>query len=351
LEITLSQQGLADSRQRPTMHDVARLAGVGIKTVSRVVNGVPTVSPELAARVHAAAEQLGYRPNLTASNLRRGDRRTNTIGLLVEDVGNPFSAAVHRAVEEEALTRGVMVLSGSLEENPVRERELARALIARRVDGLIIAPGDTDYRWVVAEQQAGIAFVFIDRIPSPLVADAITTNNAVGASAAVAHLVKAGRPRVAYLGDDLRIQTAAARYAGYQQAMAAAGLAEDLDWVRHGLRTIEDAREAALAILDADPRPDALFCSQNLVTIGAVAALHRRQLEFEVALVGFDDFLLADAVRPGVTVIAQDTEAIGRVAAQRLFARMDGDRSAPQIIRQPFELIARGSGELRLPSG
>jgi LacI family transcriptional regulator, galactose operon repressor len=338
-------------RPRPTMHDVARLAGVGIKTVSRVVNGVPTVAPELAARVHAAAEQLGYRPNLTASNLRRGDRRTNTIGLLVEDVGNPFSAAVHRAVEDEALTRGLMVLSGSLEENPARERDLARALIARRVDGLIIAPGDTDYRWVVAEQQAGTAFVFIDRIPSPLVADAIATDNTAGASAAVAHLIKAGRGRVAYLGDDLRIQTAAARYDGYRQALVAAGVDEDPRWVSHGLRTLEDAREAARAMLTADPRPDALFCSQNLVTIGATAALHQQQLEFDVALVGFDDFLLADVLRPGVTVIAQDTEAIGRVAAQRLFARMDGDRSAPQIILQRFELIARGSGELPVASG
>jgi LacI family transcriptional regulator len=312
------------------MHDVARLAGVGIKTVSRVVNGVPTVAPELAARVQAAAEQLGYRPNLTASNLRRGDRRTNTIGLLVEDVGNPFSAAVHRA-------------------DPIRERELARALIARRVDGLIIAPGDTDYRWVVAEQQAGIAFVFIDRIPSPLVADAITTDNTAGASSAVAHLIQAGRPRIAYLGDDLHIQTAAARYDGYRKALAAAGIDEDAGWVRHGLRTLEDARDAALEILDGDPRPDALFCSQNLVTIGAVAALHNRQLESDVALVGFDEFLLADALRPGITVVAQDTAAIGRLAARRLFARMDGDHSAPQVIRIPFELIARGSGELPAP--
>jgi LacI family transcriptional regulator len=333
------------------MHDVARLAGVGIKTVSRVVNGVPTVAPELAARVQAAAEQLGYRPNLTASNLRRGDRRTNTIGLLVEDVGNPFSAAVHRAVEEEALTRGVMVLSGSLEEDPIRERELARALIARRVDGLIIAPGDTDYRWVVAEQQAGIAFVFIDRIPSPLVADAITTDNTAGASSAVAHLIQAGRPRIAYLGDDLHIQTAAARYDGYRKALAAAGIDEDARWVRHGLRTLEDARDAALEILDGDPRPDGLFCSQNLVTIGAVAALHNRQLESDIALVGFDDFPLADALRPGVTVVAQDTAAIGRLAARRLFARMDGDHSAPQVIRIPFELVPRGSGELPRPSG
>ena len=328
------------------MHDVARLAGVGIKTVSRVVNGVPTVAPELAARVHAAAEQLGYRPNLTASNLRRGDRRTNTIGLLVEDVGNPFSAAVHRAIEEEALTRGVMMLSGSLEENPVRERELARALIARRVDGLIVAPGDTDYRWIVAEQQAGVAFVFIDRIPNPLVADAITTDNVGGASAAVAHLIRGGRRHVAYLGDDLRIQTAAARYDGFRHALTAAGLEEDVRCVRHGLRTLDDARDAALEILDVDPQPDALFCSQNLVTIGAVAAIHQRRLEFDVALVGFDDFLLSDVLRPGVTVVAQDTAAIGRRAAQRLFARIDGDRSAPQIIRTPFELVARGSGEL-----
>ena len=124
-------------RNRPTMREVAALAGVAIKTVSRVVNGVSTVDPAIAARVREAADQLGYRPNLTASNLRRGDGRTATIGMLVEDSGNPFSAALTRTVENVARERGVLVLIGSLDEDPARERELASALIDRRVDGLI----------------------------------------------------------------------------------------------------------------------------------------------------------------------------------------------------------------------
>ena len=123
------------------MRDVAALAGVGIKTVSRVVNDVPTVAPDLVDRVNNAAAKLGYRPNLTASSLRRSDRRTATIGLLLENVANPFSAAIHRAVEDVARARGVLVLTGSLDEDPVREKSLAQALIDRGVDGLLVAPG------------------------------------------------------------------------------------------------------------------------------------------------------------------------------------------------------------------
>ena len=156
-----------EGRSRATMLDVAALAGVGLKTVSRVVNGVSTVDPELAARVRDAADKLGYRPNLTASNLRRSDRRTHTIGLLIEDVSNPFSAAVHRAVEEVARGRGTMVLAGSVDEDPALERRLARTLIDRGVDGLIIAPASEDQRYLVAEQEAGAHVVFVDRRRPP----------------------------------------------------------------------------------------------------------------------------------------------------------------------------------------
>src|SRR5260370_29087211 len=120
---------LAIRPTRPTMKDVAALAGVAIKTVSRVMNDEPTVAPELATRVHDAAAKLGYRPNLTASSLRRGDRRTATIGLLLEDVANPFSAALLRAVEDVARERRVQILIGSLDEDPAREREMAITLI------------------------------------------------------------------------------------------------------------------------------------------------------------------------------------------------------------------------------
>ena len=335
----------AEPKDRPTMKDVAALAGVGIKTVSRVVNGVPTVAPELVERVRSAAAKLGYRPNLTAANLRRTGGRTNTIGLLLEDIGNPYSSAVFRAVEDYARERSVLVLAASLDENPQRERELTRTLIDRRVDGLIIMPAARDYRYVLGEQQAGMSFVFVDRLPAPLLADAIVSDNRGGAKAAVQHLLRTRRSRVAYFGDDMTIPTAVERFRGFTDALAANGLRPDDGLVRHGLRTADQARHAAHDLLAADP-PQAIFTSQNLVTLGVVEALHERDLQHDIAVVGFDDIPLAAVLQPGITVMAQDPAAVGREAVVRLFDRMNGDQSAPAVRTIPTRLITRGSGEL-----
>lgn len=330
------------------MRDVAALAGVGIKTVSRVFNDVPTVAPELVDRVRSAADKLGYRPNLTAASLRRTGGRTNTIGLLLEDVSNPYSSAVHRAVEDYAREHRALVLAGSLDEDPQRERELARTLIDRRVDGLIVMPASQDHRYVLTEQQAGTSFVFIDRAPSPLLADAVVSDNRVAARDAVRHLLRSGRRQVAYFGDVLSIPTAEERHLGFQDALREAGVpAERSALVRHGLRTAEDARDAALRMF-ADVHPEAIFTSQNLVTIGVVQALHELGLQRQIALVGFDDVPLAGAVRPGLTVMAQDPVTVGRMAAERLFQRLAGDTSPPSIFRVPTRLLVRGSGELPL---
>lgn len=332
-------------RDRATMRDVAALAGVGIKTVSRVFNDVPTVDPALAERVRNAATKLGYRPNLTAASLRRSGGRTDTIGLLLEDVSNPYSAALHRAVEDYARPRGVLVLTASLDEDPARERELARRLIDRRVDGLIVMPAGRDQRYVVAEQQAGTHLVFVDRAPLPLVADAVVSDNRGGATVAVSHLLATGRRRIAYLGDELTIPTAQERHLGYCDALRAAGVAVEDELVRHGLRTAHRAREAAYEVLELH-RPEAVFASQNLVTLGVVEALHDLGRQHEVALVGFDDIPMAAVLQPGITVMAQDPPSVGRLAAQRLFERMAGDHSPPAVTVVPTRLIARGSGEL-----
>ncbi|MGN6598242.1 MAG: LacI family DNA-binding transcriptional regulator [Actinomycetes bacterium] len=339
----------ARPRERPTMKDVAALAGVSLKTVSRVVSDVPTVAPELAEKVRAAADKLGYRPNLTASHLRRSDRRTNSVGLLLEDVSNPFSAAVHRAVEDFFRGQHVLVLAGSLDGDPARERELTRRLIDRRVDGLIVMPADGDHRYVISEQLAGTAFVFIDREPSPLLADTVVSDNLPAARAAVQHLLQHGRRRIAFLGDDLSVATAAARFAGYREALTHAGIGLDESLVRHGLRNAEQARTAAASLLDdvgSPGAPDAIFASQNLVTVGAIEALHHAGVQHQVALVGFDDVPLGALLRPGVTVMAQQPGEIGRLAAERLAARLAGDRSAPRVYTVPSRLVVRGSGEL-----
>ncbi len=240
-----------ERRERPTMKDVAALAGVSIKTVSRVVSDVPTVAPELVARVRDAADKLGYRPNLTAANLRRADRRTNTIGLLLEDVSNPYSSAVHRAVEDYFRSRDVLVLAGSLDGDPARERSMTRTLIDRRVDGLIVMPAAQDHRYVVAEQQAGTSFVFIDRPPTPLLADAVVTDNRAGGR----HrrpAPAADRPPADRLPRRRRCHCPPPPNGspGTGRPCAAAGIEIDDRLVRHGLRTAAQARAAADELLD-----------------------------------------------------------------------------------------------------
>ena len=336
--------------ERPTMRDVAALAGVAIKTVSRVVNGVSTVDPALVARVRDAADKLGYRPNLTASNLRRSDGRTKTIGMLVEDAANPFSAALMRAVEDTARRRGVLALFGSLDEDAARERELAGALIDRRVDGLLIVPAGNDHSYLIKERAAGTCLVFVDREPRLLDADAIVSDNRTGAISAVDHLLAGGHQRIAYLGDRLSISTAAQRYDGYRHALELARVRLDERIVWHEASSEQAAIEATERMVRLPDPPTALFTGQNLVTIGASRALRALGLQDQVAMVGFDDFPLADMLRPGITVVAQDVEAIGKLAAETLFRRLDGDSEPTSTHIVPTRLITRGSGEIAAPA-
>ena len=326
---------------RPTMVDVARTAGVSLKTVSRVVNGETTVAPDLAARVRAAVESLNYRPHIGASMLRRNDRRTRTIGVLLEDVGNPFSALVHRGIEDEVRLRGVQVLVGSIDEDPRRERELAGAFTERHADGLIIAPTGTDQSYL--ESLSDTPVVFVDRPGARHGADSVLTTNVSGSQDAVRHLVAHGHRRIAYLGDRSAVATAQDRHHGYLAALGAAGLTA---FAERRLRHPSYAETATLALFDRPDRPTALFTGQNLITIGAFRALRRLRLHHRVALVGFDDFPLADLLEPAVTVVAQDPITMGRTAARALLERIDGADGPPREFFIPTRLITRGSGEV-----
>jgi LacI family transcriptional regulator len=333
------------------MRDVAALAGVGIKTVSRVVNGETGVSPELHARVVEAIGRLDYQRDLHASMLRRSARKTATIGLLLEDVANPFSSALERAIEDAASARGVMVLAASCDEDADRERRLIATMRERRVDGIVVVPArGADHGYLEADRRANGSIVFVDRPPRFLDADVVVSDNRSGARAAVEHLLDRGHVRIGYLGDDTAIYTAAERFQGYRDALAARGLPPDAAIERSGLRSVAEAERAVSELLDSDPAPTALFASQNLVTIGALHGLRALGAQRRVALVGFDDFPLADLLEPGVTVVAQDPLALGRAAADLLFRRLDGDSSPWRRLVIPVGLVARGSGELPPPA-
>jgi LacI family transcriptional regulator len=336
--------------RRATMKEVAALAGVSLSTVSRSVNEDPAVRADLAERVRRAVDALGYRHNATASALRRNDGLSASIGLIVEDVANPFFSAVHRGIEEVARERGVLTFAGSSDELPDRERLLAEAFGARGVDGLVIAPAGGDNSFLLRDRDAGMALVFVDRPGRFIDADAVLTDNAGGGAAAVDHLVAAGHRRIGFLGDRPDLYTAAERLRGFESALARHGLMAGPELVRHTLTRAADAYETTRELLlGADP-PTAIFTSQNLITIDAVRALHDLGLARSVALVGFDDVVLGNVVDPGLTVLAQDPARLGRTAAELLFSRLDGyDGPSRQIVLEA-QLIVRGSGELPAPA-
>ncbi len=328
------------------MQDVAALAGVGLKTVSRVVNAEPGVSPALEERVRRAITQLNYRRDANASMLRRLGGKTQTIGLVLEDVANPFSSALHRAIEDFARARNVLVFAGSCEDDATRESELIGSFRDRRVDGIIVVPAGPDHTYLYEEQRAGTALVFVDRPAGHLDADSVVSDNVGGAVAAVEHLLAHGHRRIAFLGDLLSISTAQDRLHGYTQALLSAGVEHVPSLVRTGLRDPDVAAAAVEELFALDEPPTAIFTGQNLLTIGGVHALRRAELERRVALIGFDDVPLADLVEPAISVVAQDPQRIGQAAAELLFRRLDGDTSPTVHHVTPVKLIARGSGEI-----
>jgi LacI family transcriptional regulator len=326
------------------MRDVAAAAEVSLMTVSRVVNGEPGVLPETAARVERAIRRLGYQRNDMARQLRSKGQLTHTIGLLVDDLANPFFATLASAVEDAARLRKYVVLIGSSNDNLRREREVISAFTARRVDGLIVVPAAGSHRFLRDQIAAGVKVVCVDRPAEGLRVDTVVVDNRNGAYGAVRHLLERGHRRIGYLGDRDDIWTVQERYEGFAEALAGERLAPDPALVRHGLETRAAAAEAAAALAKLPDPPTALFASNDLMTMGALDGLN--DWAGSMALVGFDEFALADKLTPRVTVVAQDPAAIGATAAQLLFARIGGDTSPPRDVVLLTRLVARGSGEI-----
>ncbi|MCS5718484.1 LacI family transcriptional regulator [Herbiconiux sp. CPCC 205763] len=329
------------------MKNVADLAGVGVKTVSRVINQERYVSADTIARVMRAAEQLQYQPDVQAGNLRRADRRTDTLGLLVGSVANPFSAAVHRAVEDAAVQRHVAVFASSLDDDPERERASVEAFLRRRVDGLILTTIQPSQAYLGPQLEQGMPVVFVDRRPNGLIADTVLTDNLEGAARATRHLLAGGHRRIAFLGDSEEIYTAKERKRGYLDALRLEGVVPDPRLVIENLGEEAHAELAVNELLALDDPPTAIFSAQNLITIGAITALRAQGSSHRVALVGFDDVPMASLLSPAVTVVAQDPSAIGAIAARRIFERLDGESEPARDFIVPTRLIERGSGEIR----
>lgn len=328
--------GNENQLRRPTMADVAAAANVSIKTVSRVVNNVSTVDPALTERVLAAVSELGFRRNDMASNLRAG-RTSSSVGLLIEDLANPFYSAIAAGAAEAALARDTLLLTASSEEDSERERRLLLEMCQRRVDGLLVVPTAADHSFLRTEVELGTPVVFLDRPPNGLRADTVLIDNPQGARAGVEHLLSLGHRRIGLLSDALSIYTMTERLTAAEEALETAGMPYDPALVRYDLHEPGPTRHAIAQMLDLADPPTAFFCCNNRITLGALQELWAR--DDDADLVGFDDFELSVLMPRPLSLVTYNARELGRVGAELLFDRLSGNRSRPRKVVIPTRLV------------
>ena len=297
-------------------------------TVSRTVHGDPRVTPTTRERVLAAIEQLGYRRNELARNLRLG-RDSGLVGLVVTNLANPFYSQLALGVESAVGEGGLKVVLGNTAEDVGRERQLVEELASRRVDGMIVVPAGADHAHLDPRTLGGAPVVLAARPPSGLAADCVLVDDFGGAREATARLAATGARRIGFLGLPASVWTSSERYRGFCVALEEAGLPVDERHVGRHQGTIASAEAAARRLLDLDEPPDALFCANSRTTLGAVRAIGADGNRMTLA--GFDDFEMADVLGVPLILVAYDPTELGRQAASLLVERMGRSSSDGSI--------------------
>ncbi|RKR75196.1 LacI family DNA-binding transcriptional regulator [Frondihabitans australicus] len=321
-----------------TMQDVAKLAGVSAKTVSRVFNDDPHVTDDTRRRVSEAMESLKYVPNMMARTFRSG--RASVVGIAVPDIGDPFFAAIIRSVDRESRLRGMSTAVTSLGDDPALEQSTVESLLRLQVNGLIIAPIAADQAYL-APWLVNMPAVFIDRTPTGVTGDSFVEDDFGGAYEATRHLHSLGHTRVGFVGDADPVSTTEQRVRGYRQAVADLGLDDRAELLVRA--STHDAADAVRRLLRIDDPPTAIFSSNARTSLEVFPALQRLD-RTDVALVSFGDFPMAASLQPSVTVIDQDPDRLGLLATERLFTRIEtpGKRLKRATV-VPVQLVERGS--------
>jgi LacI family transcriptional regulator len=327
-----------------TIKDVARAAGVSQATSARALGGYGYVSPSTRRQIEKTAKRLGYRRHDVARAL--ASNTTHTVGLVVGDIENPFFATAARGLADFLEPEGYTIFLANSDEDLDREQRLVEALWARRVDGLVLAPSvRTKSPHLEELVKADRALVLFDRPVRGLAVDVVLVDNKQGAKRAVDHLLQLGHRRIGLVSDSPEIASSAERIAGYRAALSASGIEVDEQLVSIGGSTQAEAYDAARKLWEQGRPPSAVFTANNFMTIGTLLALRDLGLRIpaDVALVGFDDLDWTTLIDPPLSVVRQPVDRIGRVAGERLLARLRGDRSRPKRVRLPTELVIRKS--------
>jgi LacI family transcriptional regulator len=323
------------------MVDVAREAGVALRTVSRVVNDDPTVGPEYVAKVQAAIAELKFRPDERARQLRTGI--AGTIGAAVRRIAevNPELAAI----EQTARALGLTLLASSTDFEEAREHDVLISMCRQRLDGIIVEPIGESHLYLQPELEAGMPMVAMDRPMSGVSADCVMSDNASGIGMAFHHLHQHGHRRIAYVGDSERVFSGRERAGAFRAALRAHG--EPVEGLVHPGELTPERIAAALETALHGAQPATALVTGNMDTTIAVLRQLGRAAASRLAIVGFDEVPLADLLQPALTVVAQNTTVIGRTAVELLRARIADPARPVETVVVPLDLVVRGSGEVR----
>ncbi len=328
----------------PTISDVAKRAGVSPVTVSRVINGAKHVNPATRQKVERVIADLGYVPNVVARSLR--SKRTHTLGLMVPDITNTFWTTVARGVEDSAQSHGYSVFLCNTDENPSKQLHYLNAFVGQRVEGIILAPHNSDPEHVSVLRQRNLPSVVIDRCVRGWDVDSVCTDSISGARTLMAHLIGLGHRRIAMITGPLSTSTAEERVAGYCLALTEAGLPIDARLIKRGEFRSLSGEYLTYQLLDEAPDVTAFFAGNNTIAKGVIEALGKRGLRVpeDKALVCFDDFADTATFFPFMTVIVQPAYEMGANAVQLLFSRLEnGAGLRPRHVILPTRFIKRYS--------
>lgn len=324
-----------------SIKDVAAEAGVSVATVSRVLNSHPSVSPAARARVLAAVESLGYRPNAVARSLRTA--QTRTLGLVISDVLNPYFTALARSVEEAARTLGYSVIIGNADERPELQDHHVRTLLDRRIDGLLVSPTDGGSPLMLDTAASSTPMVFVDRWIPGVDVPVVRADGRAAVRDLVAHLHGIGHRRLAIIAGPAATTTGSERVEAFREALGAYGLPLPADYIGQGDFQADSGRRATERFLTLPEPPHVIFAADNLMALGALDAIraHGLRVPHDIALAAFDDIPWFVHTDPPITAIAQPTGDLGRAAVQALVDRIVGRR--PQSVTLPARLVVRRS--------
>ena len=325
-----------------SIKDIARAANVSHSTVSRALRDSHLVNPETAERIRQIASQANFRVSAVGRSLATG--RTNSIGVVVTSIADPFTAEVVNGIEDKANARGYSVILATSRADPDREIKVVRSFEERRVDGILVMSSHVGSLYTPLLRDMRIPIVLINSRPCVESVCSVAIDNLVASEAATRFLIQLGHRKIGYIGDAVGLESTLERLAGYRQALESAGVLQRTEYVAQGDGQAEGGVLAMEQLLNLPEPPTAVFCYNDMTAIGALSAVHARHLRVpeDMSVVGFDDLAISSVVYPPLTTIRQPKERMGRMATEILLNILHGS-VAQSSRRVQGELIVRES--------